>query len=210
LAAASEDTTTCPPVPLDETGSEVPPAPPRSRPPESTAAAFEDTATCPPVPLDEGETVVPPVPPRPPASIPVTAHTHSPNVPAEVQVWDPSWPVGHGHPTVSPGTHLAPSLPPPQPPRSAKQRKDAGTKNLVVMPMMVAPFGLWRNLRTPMCTLRPTNFDSGHPFDRGQLFSSNGSHQGPSGVDFDEIVVFPVQPASVDFPLSRRRYSPDL
>ncbi|MGA7743758.1 MAG: hypothetical protein WBP56_07230 [Polyangia bacterium] len=62
---------------------------------------------CPPTPpVDVARVVVPPVPMEPPASTAGVAHTHVPNVPADVHVWEPCRPVAHGHSTVMPVTHL--------------------------------------------------------------------------------------------------------
>ncbi len=58
----------------------------------------------PPVLLDAVVAVVPPAPPRAPASTAGEEHTHGANVPAEVQVWAPVWPVTHAQATLAPGT----------------------------------------------------------------------------------------------------------
>ena len=101
--------------------------------------ASRNARPCPPVPPDRGTTIVPPVPQSPSESTPGDEHTDAANVPADVQVCEPFWLVGHGHATVRPETYLAPSLPPPQPPRNATERIEARIGSQVVMPDMVAP-----------------------------------------------------------------------
>jgi hypothetical protein len=164
---ASGSATPCPPVPLDVGGRVAPPAPP--------GPLASTTGPSPPTPFDVVAVVVPPDPPSPPESTPGDMQTQAAKFPADVQVWDPFWPVGQGQPMVMSGTHLAPSPPPPQPPRRTKQRNETGTQGLNVMLNIVAPFGLWRNLQPS--SVAPFNRQAG--LQTLPLRSTAQPHEGP-------------------------------
>src|ERR1017187_841059 len=139
-----------PPVLVGPSIFEVPPVP--VAPPVLVGPSMFEVPpvpVAPPVLVGPSMFGVPPVPPAPadtPASGVGDAQTQTPNVPVELHVCAPCWPDGHSQATLAPAMHLGPSLPPPQPPRNATDRHEAGMRSLVVMQTMVALFGLCRNL----------------------------------------------------------------
>ena len=131
--------------------------PPLVVPPPAPIPPAPVVAPMPPPPPVPAEPALPPVaagasgelvaaPSLPAAAAPPSTagaeHTHAPNVPADMHVQAPNWPVGHGH--SRPGTHLAPWLPLLQLPRNATERHENTMHSLATMWTMVAPFGLRR------------------------------------------------------------------
>ena len=120
---------------------------------------------------------VPPAAPDTPASSVGDAQTQVPNVPAELHVCAPCWPDGHAQATLAPGMHLGPSLPPPQPPRNTTERNEARMQSLIVMRIIVAPFGFCCNLQNCPCRSR----------GKCQISRSATYYPRTSGVHFDGI-----------------------